>query len=164
MPGFSAMYGPMYPLLKLGGEYVMCPLRAYGTRQLSHHKKDCSSALPCASSTCFPGLQEETRKGAVIHGEPLSHKAFKAYVNMSYIRLGQDIPYPSLDDKPSSDCLALISLLLAVCAASCLFRSYYIALPFTRLFQQRLKIVFVALALCSQAGQISPLSARPGLE
>lgn len=169
MPAFSAIYGLMCLLLKLGGlygEYIMSPPRAYGTRQLRHHKKDCSSTLLCASSTCFPpGLQEETRKGVVIHGEPLSHKAFKTYINVLYIRLGQDIPYPSLDDKPSSDCLALISLLLAICAASCLFRLYCIALPFTQLFRWRLKIMFVALSLCSQllqAGQFRPLPARPG--
>lgn len=66
----------------------MSPPRAYGTRQLRHHKKDCSSTLLCASGTCFPGLQEETRKGVVIHGEPLSHKAFKTCINVLYIRLG----------------------------------------------------------------------------
>lgn len=81
--------------------------------------------LPWARSKCFFRLQEETRKGVVIHGEPLSHKACK-----DCTRVGQDIPYPSLDGKPSSHFLALISLLLAACAASCLFHLYYIALPF----------------------------------
>lgn len=118
---FSAVYGLTCPLLQLGGqcgEYAASPPRVYGTGQPSQHEKGCYLTLLWASSKCFFQLQEETRKGVVVHGEPVSHKACKGY-----IRVGQDIPYPLLDGKPSRHYLALVPLLLAVCAALCLFHS-----------------------------------------
>lgn len=114
---FLAVCGLACPPLQqdgLRGEYATSPPRVYGTR----HEKGCYLTLPWASSKCFFLLQEETRKGVVVQGEPVSHKACKGC-----IRVGQDIPYPLLDGRPSSLSLALVSLLLSVCAALCLFHS-----------------------------------------
>lgn len=107
----------------------MSPPHVYGHRQPGQHGKGCYLTLPGASSKCCCLLKEETRKGVVIHGEPLSHEACTGY-----IRVGQDIPYPLLHGKPSSPCLAVVTLPLRVCATLCLFHLCCIALSFMPLF------------------------------